>query len=586
MYMVLGPGSDGLDDLSAEAAFALEPLASRFDSINLGLLLDRSDAGDDVGPSDVVITTGNEFGVYDDDNLIGSGEAPWFQLDFRIGQFEVFDLPDFDLGLESLSENSALQAFFDTFGFQVTSENGLRTNLRWDLRLGLGVRGLPGQLITERIFINSGATGSGLDTGTGVDEFQASITVFAAPPNSQGSESFGTAIADSTTTDDLRGEVNLGLFQGTITDGTAFKVKITATQGVDFEDFDGPDSLTIVVNDSLPDERVIELTAPDPTADLVTFLLDLNGQLIDEYDGIPEVGFTIDFGSVHRQVDPAIPTTPSLVLAANSPDIQSLTILGGQKYKFLAEQYEDGRSTTLGFGNNVSSDEDDDGDDFRLTAVLPIPANGVSMAKPNLVLWIGGDRNALDGRLLDDATSVVVTEALNGDVASLDGLQQNMALLRRINSPEEYRTAIEQLIQSLVDSQTNLGRDAVTVELVTIDGKQHLQLVSDQRLTITYKGIEQTKLTLTAGIDIKDPNFDPALQEQNPNNEAYFNRLTISEIRSSDVTDVFSPVLKGEASVRLHVDTNTDTLDGFLEQALGVSDAALGAANRRFRFHL
>ncbi|MCR9295712.1 MAG: LEPR-XLL domain-containing protein, partial [bacterium] len=584
MYLVLGPGSEGLEDLSDAAAYALAPLASRFDRINLGLLLDRSDAGDDIGPSDVVITTGNEFGVYDDDNLLGSGEAPWFQLDFRIGQFEVIDLPKFDLGLESLSQNAALQAFFDTFGFQVTSENGLRTNLRWDLRMGLGVRGLPGQLITERIFFNSGATGSGLDTGNGVDEFQASITVFAAPPNSRGSETFATSIADSTTTDDLRGEVNLGLFQGTITDGTAFKVKITATQGVDFEDFDGPNSLTIVVNEGLTDQRTIVLTAPDPTADLVTFLLDLNGQLIDEYGGIPEVGFTVDFGSVHRQVYPAIPTTPSLVLAANDPDIQSLTIRGGQKYKFLAEQYEDGRSTTLGFGNNVSSDEDDDGDNTRLTATLPIPANGVSMAKPNFVLWIGGERNAQDGRLLDDATSVVVAEALNGDVASLDGLQQNMALLRRINSPEAYRAAIEQLIQSLVDSQTNFGRDAVRVELVTINGKQHLQLVSDQRLTVTYKGIEQTQLTLTAGIDIQDPNFDPALLEQNPNDEAYFNRLTISEIRSNDITDVFSPVLKGEATVRLHVDTNTDTLDGFLEQALGVSDATLGLPTVDFDF--
>jgi Ca2+-binding RTX toxin-like protein/6-phosphogluconolactonase (cycloisomerase 2 family) len=594
MYLILGPGREGLDDLNPDVSFALEPIASALDAIHLDLLLDGPDLGDDIGPSDVIISMGNDLGY-------------WAQVDFHLGQFEVIDLPEFQLNLASLAGDSltqqdrdALDAFLDGFGFEITSDTGIRTNLRWDLRLGLGVRE-RGAGIEDHFYINSGATVSGLPTGAPVEELLASVTVFAAPPNE--SETFATALADATTTDNLRSEVSVGLFQATASDGTPTEVKITAASPLDFspvtpEDFSA--DFDVVINEGLPSEDVVEIRhRPTDDETLASFLLALNGQLFTHFGvQIPDIGFTLDFGSVHRQSNPDTRTTPSLVVAARNADISSLTLrrsatsgdIGPEKFGFRAVQYEDARGKSLGFGNNVISVPQPDGTQ-RLVADLPAPAEGIAIERPDLVLWIGGTRTA--SGLTEDATPVVISEALDASVNGRDGLNATEALrdLAGINNPESYRQAAENLIRTLVATTTSYPAGTISLEYDDPQNPELLVLVSNPAagepaplLTVTYQGLEKSKLTLTAGIDITNPDYSEAGEEANPGDQRFFNRVNAGVIRSNDVTDVFVPILKGQVNARLHVDANSEDLEGFLQQSLGLGDSVIGLPSAEFDF--
>lgn len=585
IYMLLGPGSDGLDELTPEAREALEPLASTIDAIHLGLLLDGPDLGDDITPSDIVISFGNDIG-----NFENVDDPFWAQVDFRLGQFMTVDLPKFDIGLGSITEfisDSAsaeqLQTFLNDFGFAITSDAGLRANLRWDLRFGAGMSALPSQ----RFYLNSAATLSGLDTGDPVEELRASITVFAVPPNE--SETFAQAIFDETTSENLRSNVSLGLLQAEITDGTPTVVKITAAEGLDIQvidllqDFSG--EFDIIVNES---ETIHIDYDPSGEETLPQFLLGLNAKLIAHYaTPIPPLSFTLDFGSIHRAANPDVPTTPSLVLVAHSSEIHHLTIEGAEEYKFLAVQHEDHRGKTLGFGSNTASTPA--GSTQRLLAAHVAPAEGVTMERPDFVLWIGGERVQQDGLwVTTGATPVTIAESIDADVSTLSGLSASLALLNEVSGLEGFRSAVEGLIQNLVSTTSSYLPETVTVEIQ--DNKLVLVshavggLTAAPLLTITYHAIEPTKLTLVAGIDVTDPNYNELIEDDN--DQRTYNRLTKIEISENSFFDVFVPVLKGEAQVRLHVDTNADHITGFLEQNLGLGEGAISLPELAFDFKL
>lgn len=587
IYMLLGPGSSGLDKLTPEAQEALSPLAATIDAINLDLLLDGPDLGDDISPSDIIISLGNDIGDVENVN-----NPFWAQVDFRLGQFMTVDLPKFDLGLGSLTEfmpDSAsadqLQTFLNDFGFNVTSESGLRANLRWDLRFGAGVSALPSQ----RFYLNSAATVSGLDTGDPIEELRASITVFAVPPNE--SETFAEALIDETTSDNLRTDISLGLLQAEITDGTPTVVKITATEGLGLQVLDllqdFSEEFDIVVNEH---ETIhIDYDSPSIGETLPQFLLGLNAKLIEHYGTpIPPLSFTLDFGSIHRASNPDVPTTPSLVLVAHDSEIHHLSIEGATNYKFLETQHDDHRSKTLGFGNNTASALRSDGTQL-LEAAYDAPAEGVTMERPDFVLWLGGERELVDGIwVTTGATPVVVAESLDADVSTLEGLAASLALLNEVSDLEGLRSAAEGLLQSLISTTTSYAAETVTVE---IHGDK-LALVSHgiagsdaPLLTITYHSVEPTKLTLVAAIDVTDPNYNELIEDEN--DQRTWNRLTKAEISAaSSKFDVFVPVLKGEAAIRLHVDTNADHITGFLEQNLGLGEGSIGLPELSFDFKL
>ncbi len=586
IYMLLGPGSDGLDKLTPEAQSALTPMAATIDTINLGLLLDGPDLGDDISPSDIVITLGNDIGSFENvDNPF------WAQVDFRLGQFMTVDLPKFDLGLSSLSKfisdpasAQQLETFLKDFGFQVTSDAGLRANLRWDLRFGAGVSALPSQ----RFYLNSAATTSELDTGEPIEELRASITVFAVPSNE--SETFSEALFDKTTTDDLRSQVSLGLLQAEITDGTPKVVKVTATEGLDIQvldllqDFSGEFDIIVNENETIH----IDYDSPAGGELLPAFLLKLNAKLIEHYaTPIPPLSFTLDFGSIHRAANPDVPTTPSLVLVAHGSEIQHLSIRDAEEYKFLALQHEDLRGQTLGFGNNTASVPV--GTTQVLEAELDAPAEGVTVEHPGFVLWIGGQRVLQDGVwLTSGATPVIIDESIDADVSTLSGLSASLALLNEVSGLEGFRSAVEGLIQNLVGTTSSYAPETVTVEL---QGDK-LALVSHAAgglseaplLTITYHSIQPTKLTLAAAIDITDPNYNELTEDEN--DQRTYDRLSKLEISENSFFDVFVPVLKGEAEIRLHVDTNADHITGFLEQNLGLGEGAISLPELGFDFKL
>src|SRR6202030_1276492 len=79
-------------------------------------------------------------------------------------------------------------------------------------------------------------------------------------------------------------------------------------------------------------------------------------------------------------------------------------------------------------------------------------------------------------------------------------------------------------------------------------------------------------------VDVKNPDFNPSLHHDFPNNPAFFNRLTTPEIllHARNLDQVFEPTVKGKAEVRLHVDVSTDNFPGLVEQAIGIAPGSIG----------
>lgn len=564
MYLILGPGEAGMGDLSADVQHVLAPLAAQLDAIHLGLLQDSAqDPGDKVSPGDIIITTGEHghSGIEDD----------WIQVDFHIGQAQVITLPKFDLALDTFDVDTR---FLDEFGFQVNSDTGLTSTLRWDLRTGFGIRGHINESPAEKFYINSGASSS---PGNSVEEFKASITVYATPDDK--AATFREQGEDSpTTTPNLSAEISLGLLQATITDGTPTDVKITAPAPLG-ANVAGPDELEIIINGG--DESITLAGLPDLSTieDFPALLLDLNAKLFDHYRGeIPDVAFTLDFGTVTRNADPEVNTTPTIVLAAHAPHINNLTIVGGQKYGFLGEQYEDARGKSLGFGSGLIS-----GTNGEIVAELPFAAEGVTLERPDFVLWLFEE-----GAPESEWTKVIISEALTAETAALSGIQAALARQNVIRNSDDYLDALNDLIQTRIRNTVEEYKDDSPVTLEWADAeKTRFKLVTravggkTPQLAISYDTLDRTKLTLTAAIDFTDPGFVRVV----PGNELTFNRLTLAEMRAaSDKKEVFEPILKGEAAARLHVATNSDELDGFVEQSIGFTNVTLGLPQVEFDF--
>eukprot|EP00913_Durusdinium_trenchii_P008806 g8272.t1 len=579
LYMLLGPGQAGLQDLHPDIQHVLQPLAAEIDAIHLGLLQDGPDLGGLVNPSDIVIS----IGEHGDPTI----PDPWVQFDFHLGQIEVLNLSGFDLAFDTFGADvPSLSTFFNGFGFQVNSETGITSTLRWDLRLGFGIREELDAPTAQKFFINSGATVSGLPTGEGVEEFKASITTYATPANK--AETFGDA-ANATTTSSLSADISLGLLQANITDGTPTDVKITAPTPLGIG-VPGGDTLTILVNGG--EETIVLNNVPDLSnlSDVAPFMLKLNEQLLNHYSPeIPDVAFTIDFGTVTRNADPEVNTTPTIALSAHAPHINNLTIVGGEKYGFLAEQHEDARGKNLGFDSGIITGESGQ-QPGELLAARPIPAEGVTLERPDFVLWLfdEADRN-------DESkwTRVVISEALTAETAALDGIQAALARQNVITSPEDYLDALNELVQTRIRTSVEAYKDAtpVSLELVEIDGEQYLKLVTHEvngstpQVALSYTTLDRTKLTLTAAIDILDPSFEnKSFGPFDPAIEATWNRLTLGELRTGKKIDKFKPILKGEAAARLHVATNSDDLAGFTPQSFGIANATLGLPQVEFDF--
>ena len=586
LFLALGPGEAGLTSLSAAVQEALQPLMQQIPTFKLNLLQDGPDGGSDIGPSDITFTLGEDGIPSPADNR----GTRWLEFDAHLGQRAVIDLPGFDLGLDSAAQfiggtasadaANQLNAFLDTFGFSVNSSDGIRFDLRWDLRLGFGVSERP----ETGFYLNSGATTNGLPDGVSIEELRASVDAFAAPPNASEASAFGQQFRDVVTTPNLRADVSLGLLDAHITDGTPAAVQITAPTGLPLnvlspQDFSG--EFDIIIDDQDPVH--ISYASPQGGELLPQFLLGINLKLVEAFNNpFPPVSFTLDFSPIDRFFNPGAPTTPFLVLNARFPEINHLSIIGAEEYNFLATQYENRRVLGMGFGNNTFSTASADGKTQELVAELPAPAEGVSVEDPSFFVTIGGERVVgPDGiEYTEDGTPVFVffREILNRDITTLKAL----------------RTKLEDILQGQIASTTPFPAGTVTIEIV--DGDR-FKLVSHADpvdplavaplITVTYQAVDQTKLSLLAAVDITNPDFEESYLKDFPNDQRNFNWLPVSELREADdVTKFLVPSIAANAAIRLHVEADADSLTGFVEQQLGLVQGTIGLPSVGFDFKL
>lgn len=577
LFLALGPGDAGFSSLSPAVQAYLAPLRNQIQTLGLGILNDGADTGSSVGPGDILITLGQD----------GDGYR-WLELGMHLGQRAVVDLPGFDLGLKSLAsfiDNPAsaaqLEAFLDTFGFSINSSTGLRVDARWDFRLAFGMSELPGQ----GFYLNAGATTNGLPDGTPIEELKLSVDVFAAPSND--ADSFAQQFEDIVTTPNLSAEVPLGLLQAQISDGTPGAVQITAPVGLPLGILGGP-SLDIdfqIVIDGDETIRIyngpggnLDFSGPLTVTNLPLFLASLNFAVIEATgDAFPAVSFTLDFSPINAFFNPDALTTPFLVLNARYPEINHLEIRGAEELNFLATQYENRRVLGMGFENNGASSLQSDGNQV-LTAVLPAPAEGISIEDPDFYVWIGGQR----------VVGSNGTEYTNGATGIRVSFRE--ILNRNISTLEQLRHKLEELLRDQIAATTNF--DATKFELRIVNGDR-FELVAlagadpsspsaAPLLTVTYRAVDQSKLSFVAAIDITSPDFDESYFKDYPNYQVNYNRVTRETISGNDLQDVFVPVLKAEAQLRFHVDANADHLSGFIEQQTGLSEGTIGLPSVEF----
>lgn len=578
LYLMLAndnPSTFG--SLSLDVQNALQPFKGRLQSISLGLLNDGPDSGTDIDQNDVVVTIGQD-----------QRGKRWLEYNFHIGQHAVSDTGGFDFGLANLlnfgdglseSERAELSTFLNNLGFQIESTNGLRFDMRWDIRMGLGISEVPGQAV----FLNSGATLSGALDSPPVQELRASVDVFVAPTDS--ALRFSELSEDVVTTPNLRGELNLGLTQAIVTDGTPASVTITAPSGLPVT---GPyaNDFDITYTDSVGD-HTIQIRDFDFGATPADFVVALNAALLEAstrtqgQPGAPDPAFfpisaTLDFGRINRTINADAGTGPSLVFIARLPEINNLRIdfasAGGDAsaWGFIDGQFEDRRSKSLGFANAGASQSV--GEDQRLLAELAAPANGKLIDDIDFVLWLGGSESDMDSA---QKVRITIRELLNRDMASLEELGAKLESVIRTNvaSFSDYNS--ESISVSVVDAKLQLSVDGALAN-------------APERLTVTSRQVDQTKLQMIAAIDIVDPDFasDENLinLRNNPNDQRYFDRVTLSDLREKELDDLFKPVLNANADINLHVKTDSSNLTGFVSQQLGIADDAIGLPEVEFDF--
>ncbi len=581
LFLALAPFDNGLAKLSDLFKDAFVGLGIDIPKFNLNLLKDGPDLGAGIDPDDIVFELGQDReGTY------------WFEFRFQVGQRIVFDLPDFDLGFDdiarfmtgknSLGQDEDFGSFFDgflnTLGFNVSASNGIRFDMRWDARLGFGLS----EIASQNVYLVSFATENGLPDGPSVEELRAKIDVYAAP--STEAVSFGDLFTDVVTTPNLSATANLGFIQAKITDGTPAAVQVTAPRGIDIELDDTYNvDLEIIVDDNDP----VRIDVPNvPTIGLLPVL---NGAIIAAFKTpLPPVNFSLDFSRIDAFFNPNSPTTPSLLLNARYPEINRLEIRGAENLGFLPVQYENRRVQGMGFGNNAASTatefQNAGGRQLvkkqELVAEFPAPAEGVMIDSPDWRLWVGGQRVDVDGRTITQggkAIRITFQEIKN----------------RSIDTLEELRAKLEQLIQGEIASKTNLFPGTVGVEIVNGDRFKLISyadpndpLSEAPLLTTTFPVVDQTKLRVIAAVDVKNPDDDPAGRKASPNDQRFFNRLPYTTIvaNQKNLMNVFSPQLKGKGQVRLHVNVNSDNFTGLIEQALGVTQGTIGLPQVDFDF--
>nr|WP_095739943.1 PKD domain-containing protein [Rhodopirellula sp. SM50] len=542
------------------------------------ILIDSPDAGTDISASDILLS----YGADDLDGPDGNGDGipdsgtSWVQFDFHLGQRTIQDLP-FELDLGSAAALPGLEAL----GLSVDASDGLRFDLRWDLRYGFGLSQLYGTdpaFDLDYFYVNSGAVDV---TGSPVEEFRASIDIKSAPAkDGDGNDVLSTDAG-------LKADATIGLLAAKVEDGIPFAVDITAEEGFEFTGVETEVDFTLVIDagGTQPIEAVISRTFSNPA----TLLAELQSELISQLDGkfnaettggdgqnaFAPVTVSLDFGRINGFTNPDQPTTPSIVLSAELPQISSMTIIGGGELGFSESnlgslsspgpfgQFDDGRSAALGFdassfdeeGFTTASSETTPGR-YQLIAGAAAPASGVLRQDTEFVLVL--NNGSPDG-MPEERILISIGEEQNRNLDTLrDQLNQN-----------SLETLFRDSVNQAISQQGTYG----TID-VEIDDDGFFVLTSrgdannpGPTLDIDYASTDQSKISIAFTVDIDDPNWTLPNQRANPTDQRALDRVTRAEIQAAKkITDRFQP--EAEASVALKLHTTAD-LNGLIDQAGG-----------------
>ncbi len=526
-------------DPNANLANALQDaFYAAFGPSGMKMLKDGSDAGNDISSADIV-------------RVAGSANGDFVEWQMLLGQnytlivpFEGFDLSNID-GLQGVNLN-------------IASPNGIEIKVKWEFRLGFGLTTEPHP---GDFYLKSDAVDA-LKAGAPTPELKLSIAANAAPQK----DALGNLTV--TTEPGLQGEIDLGVLHATVSDGTTTRIKvsgdpfITVGDAVSLHDYSGSFSLTL--QDTVRGVHTYNINYSGHGSEtLAGFLLNLNSQINSALQSngystaYPPVVVTADAEVLNGAVTPSTnsyindggPGGPALIFTATTPDITNMTLTGAEEYGMNPVQFEDSRAIALGFEPGQSSAAG-----VPLEAQLPAPGSGALLKQDvNFILQVGTKN-----------VRVAMNAILNRDITSLAELQSRVT---------------ETLSNAL--SQAGLSPTAVTV---TLNGNK-LVFNSASALQVIYNRQDTTSFELIFSVDFKDPNF--VLANVDPDNQLTYSRLSLTEINAASAPSaVMTPVLAGKAKVRLHVNSDRQTLSNYAEQALGAAGGSLGLPTVAFDLKL
>ena len=524
----------------------------------LNILRDGPDAGSDVNTTDVNFSTGSD----------------WIQFDVHLGQEYHVDVP-LDLALSS--GNSQLANLLPGLDFAMAANNGVRIQFQWDAYVGIGFSATT----DLGFYLNSGSQDN--FAGDSVPEFEASITVFAAPPkDAAGNDVFSAGPG-------LSASAAVGLLQATVTDGTQSQIGVTASNSLNAlaGSFGGDFDLVVTTSDGASEIIPISVTATNVNDLVARLALKINTAVSQRFNFAD--GNILPFAVIPDFTVEPDPTTVGdfkLILRSREPEIANIEVRDAVELGFDEVQYEDERSQSLGFGSGQSSVFS--AGTQVLTAELAAPASGQLAEDVDFFLVVG------------DKTVPIILRA--------EGLNDNLIGLDSDDPPDQDESTemtLKQALQAALYkalSQSFPLTQLPTIEVVVTE-EGEFQFVASATaagpapvLTVNYQSLDKSKLTLKVSVDLVSATFDE--DEYDADDEDTYDRVSFKELydakgaaedeEEEEVTlsDYIEVQAQAEGKIRLHVnaDARAGGIPGFAGQSLGVIGASLGLPGVQYDF--
>lgn len=566
-----GPGA--IDQIDAPVRNVLLSILPAVPS-GLNILQDSAyDAGSSLNPSDVYIfecaskTVDAAGHPVSDPSL----RFRFWQVSVHLGQRIVNDTPGISLGF-STTAGKPVGAELPIAGLSLENGTGLRSDTRWDLRLGFGISNRKG----SSPFLFTSPTYTGKQAGLPASELIAKTELFVASPTKD--ESYYEITRNVVKDPDLKVSANLGLLKGTVSDGTQRTISVTAPNQPTLGS-DDSGKLTLKWWTKTPGSTTETMTSCtlDPPMDwfpsagglvpgawaagAVALNLTLARNMVDptvsESDTgcpkglLPQVSATLDFTRVGNGLTPKNGNLPRIRFDARNPDIVRMEVDGGKKWGFLDGQANDQRDRGLGFGNGQQSSAW--GNTQVITATDAAPVGGYLAKDVEFILEVGSER-----------VLISMPEGLNRDLTSLD--------CAGVSGCDPSKTLLQRLQDSLdivVPNQTNFDGKVVA----SLNSSGHLILTAvpndpDAKapaMKVRYSQQDRSRVKLEFKLNLEPP-FDFAHTKAllndsfDPRNMPWLtpDAIRLAVATNGKLSDLANVSFDLDGAIRLHVQAGAD----------------------------